>query len=44
VAEARLDPPAILAAIERFVRERPSRLARQRAALDALRDGPGGVR
>ncbi len=43
IAEARLDPSAILEAVERFVRERPSRLARQRAALDALRDGPGAV-
>ena len=35
IAEAHLDPAHLLAGIERFVRERPRRLARLRAAADA---------
>jgi transketolase len=34
IAEARLDPESILAAIRRFAADRPVRLARQRRALD----------
>ena len=36
IAEARLDAGSIAAGVERFARERPQRLARQRAWLDAL--------
>ena len=36
LVEAKLSPAHILAGIERFVRERPARLARAREALDAL--------
>jgi hypothetical protein len=36
IAEARLDPDSIFAGVERFALERPHRLARQRAALDAM--------
>ena len=36
LVEAKLSPAHILAGIERFVRERPRRLARTREALDAL--------
>jgi transketolase len=36
IAEARLDPDSIFAGVERFALERPQRLARQRAALDAM--------
>jgi transketolase len=36
IAEARLDPDSILAGVRRFAEERPARLARQRALLDAL--------
>jgi len=35
IAEAHLSPAHLLAGIERFVRERPERLARLRAAVDA---------
>ena len=41
VAEARLDPPSILAGIERFVRDRDRRLGRVERWLAAARDaGP----
>ena len=36
IAEAHLDPDSILAGVQRFAQERPKRLARQRALLDAL--------
>ena len=36
IAEAGLDAESILAAVHRFVQERPRRLDRQRRALDAL--------
>ena len=44
IAEAHLDPDHLLAGIERFVRERPQRLAELRRAADAAtrREGPGG--
>jgi transketolase len=38
MAEAHLSPQDILHGIERFVRERPERLARSRRMLDALED------
>ncbi|HYY55621.1 MAG TPA: transketolase [Candidatus Dormibacteraeota bacterium] len=44
IAEAHLDPEHLLAGIERFVRERPRRLAALRDAAEAAarHDGPGG--
>jgi transketolase len=36
IAEAHLDADSILAGVQRFARDRPARLARQRALLDAL--------
>jgi len=36
IAEAHLDEDSILAGVQRFARDRPARLARQRALLDAL--------
>jgi transketolase len=36
IEEAHLDPPHILAGIERFVRERPARLRRLREAVEAV--------
>jgi hypothetical protein len=36
IAEAHLDADSILAGVQRFARERPQRLARQRSILDAL--------
>jgi hypothetical protein len=36
IEEAHLDPPHILAGIERFVRERPVRLRRLREAVEAI--------
>ncbi len=36
IAEAHLDPESIVAGVRRFAEERPSRLERQRAMLDAL--------
>ncbi|HUF93859.1 MAG TPA: transketolase, partial [Candidatus Limnocylindria bacterium] len=36
IAEARLDPDSIFAAVQRFAQERPQRLRGQRALLDAL--------
>jgi hypothetical protein len=36
IAEAHLDADAILVGVQRFARERPQRLARQRSILDAL--------
>jgi len=36
IAEARLDPDSIFAGVHRFAQERPTRLGRQRALLDAL--------
>ena len=36
IAEARLDPDSIFAGVQRFAHERPTRLGRQRALLDAL--------
>ena len=40
LAEAHLDPAAILAGIERFVRERPQRLARMRQILASIEAVP----
>ena len=44
ITEAHLDPDRLLEGIERFVRERPRRLAALREAADAAsrHDGPGG--
>ena len=36
ITEAHLDQDSIFAGVQRFARERPQRLARQRALLDAL--------
>ena len=36
IAEAHLDPDSIFAGVQRFAQERPKRLGRQRALLDAL--------
>src|SRR2546427_174261 len=36
IAEAHLDPDSIFAGVQRFAKERPKRLSRQRALLDAL--------
>ena len=36
IAEAHLDPDSIFAGVQRFAQERPQRLSRQRALLDAL--------
>jgi transketolase len=36
IAEAHLDPNSILAGVQRFARERPERLRRQRSLLEAL--------
>ena len=36
IAEAHLDPDSIFAGVQRFAQERPTRLSRQRALLDAL--------
>ena len=36
IAEAHLDPESIFAGVQRFARERPERLDRQRSLLDAL--------
>ncbi|HYB41673.1 MAG TPA: hypothetical protein VEL75_07885 [Candidatus Methylomirabilis sp.] len=36
IAEAHLDPESIFAGVQRFAHDRPKRLARQRARLDAL--------
>jgi transketolase len=36
IAEAHLDPDSIFAAVQRFARERPQRLSRQRSLLEAL--------
>jgi hypothetical protein len=36
IAEAHLDPDSIFAGVQRFAQERPKRLSRQRALLDAL--------
>jgi transketolase len=36
IAEAHLDPSSIFAGVQRFARERPERLRRQRSLLDAL--------
>jgi transketolase len=36
IAEAHLDPASILAGVRRFADERPARLDRQRAMLNAL--------
>jgi hypothetical protein len=36
IAEAHLDAESIFAGVRRFAEERPARLARQRALLDAL--------
>jgi transketolase len=36
IAEAHLDKPSILAAVQRFASERPQRLQQQRARLEAL--------
>ena len=36
IAEAHLDPESIFSGVRRFADERPSRLERQRAMLDAL--------
>ena len=36
IAEAHLDPESIFAGVRRFAQERPKRLDRQRALLDAL--------
>jgi transketolase len=36
IAEAHLDPESIFAGVQRFARERPARLDRQRSLLDAL--------
>ena len=36
IAEAHLDADSIFAGVERFARDRPQRLAQQRALLDAL--------
>jgi hypothetical protein len=35
IAEAHLDPDSILAGAQRFAQERPKRLSRQRAILEA---------
>ena len=37
IAEAHLDPESIFAGVQRFAQERPKRLDRQRALLDALK-------
>src|SRR3989442_1204606 len=37
IAEAHLDPDSIFAGVQRFAQERPKRLSRQRALLEALR-------
>lgn len=36
IAEAHLDPDSIFAGVQPFAQERPKRLGRQRALLDAL--------
>src|SRR5437667_9766005 len=36
IAEAHLDPDSIFAGVQRFAHERPTRLSRQRALLNAL--------
>ena len=36
IAEAHLDPDSIFAGVQRFAQERPKRLSRQRALLNAL--------
>jgi transketolase len=36
IAEAHLDPESIFAGVQRFAQDRPRRLERQRALLDAL--------
>ena len=36
IAEAHLDPDSMFAGVQRFAQDRPQRLSRQRALLDAL--------
>ena len=36
IAEAHLDPDSIFAGVQRFAQERPTRLSRQHALLNAL--------